>query len=109
MKKRILVLVILATLITFPFCNFNGKAKVIVKNIGELTLEVKIDQATSTLYPGMQDEFTITWPGKNDANLNLSYYAKAYATILWDSINFWIKDGETKIYELEYYKPELTE
>ena len=109
MKKLFLVLVILIIFVTLPFCSFNGEATVIVKNVGKLTLEVKIDKANSTLFPGMQDEFTITWPGKKDVNLNLSYYAKAYANILWDSINFWIKDGETRIYELEYYKPELTD
>jgi len=109
MKKLILVLVILTTLITLPFCNFNGEAKVIVKNIGELTISVTIETAYVTLYPGEQDEFTITWPGKKDTNLNLSYVATAYRELLWDNINFWIKNGETKIYELEYYKPEITE
>ncbi|MEN8223713.1 MAG: hypothetical protein ABFR36_10735 [Acidobacteriota bacterium] len=108
MKKLILVLIVLATLVILPSCKFNGEATVIVRNIGDLSIRVTIERSTVALDPGEEEEFKLTWPGKDDINSNLSYSAIAYQEILWDSINFWIKDGETKIFELEYYTPEIT-
>ena len=109
MKKLILILIVLAALVILPSCKLNGEATVIVRNIGDLALEVTVERAKVTLRPGEETEFTLTWPGKQDMNSNLSYSAIAYKEILWDSINFWISNGETQTYELEFYTPELTQ
>ena len=108
MKKLILILTVLAALVILPSCSFNGEAVVIVRNIGDLAIEVTIERSKVTLYSGEEEEFKLTWPGKDDMNSNVNYNAIAYRALLWDSINFWIKDGETKVFEIEYYTPEIT-
>jgi len=108
MKKLILILTVLATLVILPSCSFNGEAIIIVRNIGDLAIEVTIERSKITLYSGEEEEFKLTWPGKGDINSNVSYNAIAYKETLWDSINFWVKDGETKVFEVEYYTPETT-
>ncbi len=109
MKKLILILIVLATLVILPSCKFNGEATIIVRNIGELAVTVTIERSTVTLYPGGEEEFKLSWPGKDDINTNISYSAIAYKETLWESINVWIKNGETKIFDIEFYTPEITE
>jgi len=99
---------VLATLVILPSCKYNSEATVIVRNIGELAINVIIERTEIILYPGEEEEFTMTWPGKQDVNSNLNYNASAYPNLLWDSINFWISDGETRVFEVEFYRPDLT-
>ena len=108
MKRQVLVIMVLMILVILPSCKFNGKATIIVKNIGGLTLSVQIERSTVSLAPGEQEQFDLSWPGKGDINTNISYYAPAYKEKLWDSINVWISNGETKVFELEFYTPEIT-
>ena len=109
MKRLILVITAITFLIVLPACKYNGEATVIVKNVGVLTASVKVETAEVQLGPGEEEEFTITWPGSgNDMNINLSVYPLAYRETMWESTNFWIKDGETKYFEIEFYPPELS-
>ena len=109
MKRLFLVITVLAVLVVLPGCKFNGEATIIVKNVGELAISVEIERSRVNLAPGEEEQFDLSWPGKQDVNTNVSYYALAYQETLWDSINVWISNGETKIFELEFYTPEITE
>lgn len=108
MKRVVLIIMTLVVLIILPACNYNGEATVIVKNIGDLTIFVQLENSTMILYGGDEEEFTITWPGKDDVHLNLTTYPLAYKETIWDDQNFWVKDGEIKYIEIEFHSPELT-
>lgn len=109
MKRVVLIITVLIVLIILPACKYNGEATVMVKNVGDLTASVQIENAQLVISPGEEEEFTITWPGRDDMNLNLSTYPLAYKETMWENENFWIKNGETKYFEIEFYTPETTE
>ncbi len=109
MKRLILLILVITFLMVLPACKYNGEATVIVKNVGDLTAFVELENAEVTLSPGEEEEFIITWPGGgNDMNLNLNIFPLAYRETMAESTNFWIKDGETKYFEIEFYTPELS-
>ncbi len=109
MKKILIIVMAVAILFVVPACNYNGKATVIVKNIGTLTVSVSIEYNSIYLAPGASEEFTLTWPGHDDMHSNIASYAVAYKETLWNSISFWIGDGETKTFEIEFHAPESSE
>ena len=100
MKRVVLIITALVVLIILPACKYNGEASVIVKNVGNLTASATIENAQLIINPGAEEKFTITWPGRDDMNLNLSTFPLAYKETMWESENFWIKNGETKYIEL---------
>ncbi len=108
MKKLILIIIALTIIVSTPSCNLNGKATLIVKNVGELSISARVERAEVQLNPGEEEHFVMTWPGKKDMNSNLSIYAIAYRETMWENTNFWIKNGETKLLEVGFDRPEIT-
>ena len=106
MKGTLLIIIASVILILLPACNYNGKATIIVKNIGDLTTIVEVESSKIALSPGQQEEFTLTWPGHDDVHTNMVSYPPAFKETMWDSKSIWLKNGETKYFEVEFYIPE---
>ncbi len=108
MKRLILVITAITFLIVLPACKYNGEALVVVTNIGDLTINVILERVLVTLEPGEKEEFELSWPGKEDMHINVTTYPLAYKNTMGENNSFWIKNGETKYFEIEFYPPELS-
>lgn len=106
MKKIIFLTVIAISFLFITSCNYNGSATVIVKNIGSLTIVARLEYSQLTIPSGGEDTFKVKWPGHDDMHVNLITYPTAYKATMGGSVSIWLKNGETKTVEIEYYPPE---
>jgi hypothetical protein len=86
--------------------DYNSNAVVIIKNVGELVLIVQLETAHSTIYPGEQEIYDLTWPGRDDYHINLTHYPSQHPE-LGVNDHFWIGDGEEKTFEIGYSNDDL--
>lgn len=55
-------------------CTKNSEGKVVVSNTGVLPLVVVIDYQTTTIAVGASDTLTLSWPGGDPLDLEISYF-----------------------------------
>lgn len=106
--KKIIIPSILCLLILnscFLF-EYNGEATVIVKNVGQLGIIADMEGTKATIAPGEEEEFTLTWPGKDDMHINLYAHVTHFEWVN-EYKNFWISNGETKTVEFSFYMDDL--
>ncbi len=106
MKKTVILITLIASLMLFSSCNYNGKATIIVKNVGPLTIMAIVEYSQMKIFPGGEETFKISWPGHDDTHINLITYPTLYRVSMGESLSIWIKNGETKTYEISYYPPD---
>lgn len=98
-------------LFTFSGCfifDYNSNAVVIVKNVGELSMIVQLETVYSQISPGEYEQYDLTWPGKQEYHINLTHFPFGHPELSTFE-DFWIGDGEEKIFERGYYPDDLTE
>jgi len=106
--KKIIIPSILSLLILnscFLF-NYNSEATVIVRNIGELTFRAEMEGTIVPVHPGGEEEFSLTWPGKDDMHINLWTFITGFEDVNKYE-HFWIANGETKTFEFAFYLSDI--
>lgn len=106
MKKILFLILGLFLVLSITSCGYNGSATIIVKNVGTLTIVAVVENTPLTIVAGSEETFKIKWPGHNDMHVNLITWPTAYKNTMGGTISIWLKNGETKSFEVEYYPPE---
>jgi hypothetical protein len=110
MKKILPITFMFIFFLMFSGCNifdYNGKASIILKNIGELIMYAQVESGYSVIEPGEEDTFKLTWPGHDDMLVNLITYPYHHPEV-GETQHFYISDGEEKVIQKGYYMEDLT-
>ncbi len=102
MKRLIYISILVLVVILAASCNYNGKATIKVRNVGELTVTVRMQTAISYISPGGEDIFELEWPGHADQTINFVAYPqnqpeKAEYKVIT------VKDGDYLEFEVAFY------
>lgn len=102
MKRSIYITILVAAALLAASCNYNGKATIVVKNVGELWVTVRILDGITHIPPGGEDIFDLEWPGHADQTVQIVAYPrgepeKAEAQVIT------VKDGDYLVFEVEFY------
>lgn len=68
------LLLVALSLLGTAGCTKNSEGKVVVSNTGVLPLVVVIDYQTTTIAVGASDTLTLSWPGGDPLDLEISYF-----------------------------------
>lgn len=75
--KRITVCALLAVALSLAGttgCSKNSEGKIVVTNTGVVPLVVVIDNQSTTIAVGGSDTLSMSWPGGDPLDLEVSYY-----------------------------------